>query len=408
MDQHGISKLDLKRQNRMQILKLLKQKGPISRIDIASTLQITRAAVTIITNEMIAQGIIAEIGELKTETVKASRGRKKILIDINYNYKFAVGVTLETSILSIGLCTLNGSVLDKRVIGTDAFSDGKDVYLFIKNALEEILEYNCLNADRIIGLGFGIVSDMFDFMNVTTDNQIFDFSSVISEMSQITSIPCVADNWVKGSAMANIDFEKELDPDRQNIGFLQYGPKYNYVVANLNEPLNSYDNRTTFVNNIIVNTYSDFQLDNNTIKGTVLSELTPLAIVKKITPIYSKNKTPYLFDLTDGNTKKITIAKVIESVKNGDTALEEIFDKLCLLISILINNLIYATNPQKLVLHDFEIAEKDFPYFKHKIELVTSKEVSDRLKLSIIDKKKRFLGGAAIAIRAFFYRKGGI
>lgn len=76
MEQHGISKLDLKRRNRMQVLKILKQRGPTSRIDIAGTLELTRAAVTIITNEMIEQGIIQEIGEYKHVTEKAPRGRK--------------------------------------------------------------------------------------------------------------------------------------------------------------------------------------------------------------------------------------------------------------------------------------------------------------------------------------------
>ena len=63
MDSLGISKLDLKRQNRMQILRLLRNVGPISRIDIAHTIHITKAAVTIITNEMIREGILIEIGE---------------------------------------------------------------------------------------------------------------------------------------------------------------------------------------------------------------------------------------------------------------------------------------------------------------------------------------------------------
>ena len=102
MEQHGISKLDLKRRNRMQVLKILKQRGPTSRIDIAGTLELTRAAVTIITNEMIEQGIIQEIGEYKHVTEKAPRGRKKILIDINHHYKFVIGVTVEEDIVSVG------------------------------------------------------------------------------------------------------------------------------------------------------------------------------------------------------------------------------------------------------------------------------------------------------------------
>lgn len=76
MEQHGISKLDLKRRNRMQVLKILKQRGPTSRIDIAGTLELTRAAVTIITNEMIEQGIIQEIGEYKHVTEKLREAEK--------------------------------------------------------------------------------------------------------------------------------------------------------------------------------------------------------------------------------------------------------------------------------------------------------------------------------------------
>lgn len=79
MEQHGISKLDLKRRNRMQVLKILKQRGPTSRIDIAGTLELTRAAVTIITNEMIEQGIIQEIGEYSTLQKKLREAEKRYL-----------------------------------------------------------------------------------------------------------------------------------------------------------------------------------------------------------------------------------------------------------------------------------------------------------------------------------------
>ena len=84
MIEGGISKLDLKRRNRMQVLKAVREKGPISRVDIAALLQITRAAVTIITNEMIDQHILEEVGEEPAEPNGSTRkGRRKILLDIN-------------------------------------------------------------------------------------------------------------------------------------------------------------------------------------------------------------------------------------------------------------------------------------------------------------------------------------
>ena len=67
MEQRGISKLDLKRQNRLQILRVVHENGTISRVDIASQLQLTRAAVTIITNEMISEGVLQELGEAPIE-----------------------------------------------------------------------------------------------------------------------------------------------------------------------------------------------------------------------------------------------------------------------------------------------------------------------------------------------------
>ena len=63
MEKRGISKLDLKRRNRMQILRIIREYGPISRVDVASALEITRAAVSIITYEMIEEGVLVEIGE---------------------------------------------------------------------------------------------------------------------------------------------------------------------------------------------------------------------------------------------------------------------------------------------------------------------------------------------------------
>ena len=51
----GISKLDLKRINRMQVLRTVWSSGPISRVDLSQTLQITRASITQITNAMIEE-----------------------------------------------------------------------------------------------------------------------------------------------------------------------------------------------------------------------------------------------------------------------------------------------------------------------------------------------------------------
>ena len=79
---------------------------------------------------MIEQGIIQEIGEYKHVTEKAPRGRKKILIDINHHYKFVIGVTVEEDIVSVGLSTLAGAVLDKRNLAINEKTDYSTIFDF--------------------------------------------------------------------------------------------------------------------------------------------------------------------------------------------------------------------------------------------------------------------------------------
>ena len=115
-DTSGISKLDLKRQNRMHILRLLRNNGPTSRIDIAREIGITKAAVTIITNEMIEQGVLFEKAEVLPRGSKVPRGRKKILLDFDETHRLGLGLVLDNGQLSIGLCTLKGRPVERQAV----------------------------------------------------------------------------------------------------------------------------------------------------------------------------------------------------------------------------------------------------------------------------------------------------
>ena len=407
MEQHGISKLDLKRRNRMQVLKILKQRGPTSRIDIAGTLELTRAAVTIITNEMIEQGIIAEIGEYKHVTEKAPRGRKKILIDINNHYKFPIGITVEEDIVSVGLSTLAGDVLDKRNMSIDKNTDYSKIKSFCEDSIKEILSDNCLEVDSILGIGFGIFPTMYSKLRIDVKDDVPDYSKLRAEIKEQINVPLVFDNSVKGTAMANIDFLKTKDVNRLNIAFLQYGNTMNFVVTNLNEPIISYDNRTNFVDKMIINPTSGRVCACGR-KGCVESEITPSAIRRKVKEVYSAEETPYLYEVTNGNFMNVTRELLYTAYDKEDKAIKDIVDNEIMFIAVLINNLYFSTNPQKIVLHRFPLrSDEDFDKLKEAISRIAGPIVAGKVDRSIIDSRHRFLSGCALAIRELFFNKGG-
>lgn len=407
MEQHGISKLDLKRQNRMQVLKILKQKGPTSRIDIAGTLELTRAAVTIITNEMIEQGIIQEIGEYKHLTEKAPRGRKKILIDINHNYKFVVGVTVEEDVVSTGLSTLTGAVLDKRNLEINSETPFETIFDYVKNSVYEILSDNCLDKSNILGIGMGIFPAMYSSLGINVVNGEPDYSALRKKVEGITDLPLIFDNSVKGTAMANIDFLKNRGPDRINTAFLQYGNSLHFAVTNLNDPIKSYDNRTDFVDKIIINTYAKEVNCDCGRRGCAKSEITPSAIERKCAEVYSAENTPVLYKLTEGDRSKISITMFKDAYSQGDNGVAEVYENVMTLTAVLLNNLYYSTNPQKIVLHNFRLTEKEFENLVERVRAIGGEVVANALCVSIIENKHRFLAGCALAIREFFYTRGG-
>lgn len=411
MEQHGISKLDLKRRNRMQVLKILKQRGPTSRIDIAGMLELTRAAVTIITNEMIEQGIIQEIGEYKHVTEKAPRGRKKILIDINHHYKFAVGVTVEDDVVSIGLSTLAGDVLDKRNLAINPDTERKSIFEFVEKSIREVLDDNCLEAESILGIGVGIFPTMYQKLEIEMTDGAPDYSKLRAYAQKKTALPVVFDNSVKGTAMANIDFLKSKDPNRRNIAFLQYGATMHFVVTNLNDPIVSYDNRTGFVDKMIIDPNASERCACGR-RGCVENELTPQAIIRKIRENLSPEKAPALYKQTGGDVSKITLEKVYSAYAAGDEHVMKVVDRTLELTAVLLNNLYFSTNPQKIVLHHFRFSSElpddaFFTMLKNHVTAIGGSRVAAKIEPSIIEDKHRFLSGCALVIRELFFDKGG-
>ena len=206
--------------------------------------------------------------------------------------------------------------------------------------------------------------------------------------------------------MANIDFQPTKDVNRHNIAFLRYGDSLHFVVTNLNEPIISYDNRTDFVDKIIVDPTSNGKDELSNV-GSVKEELSRLGVKKKLANVYSKEKTPTLFELTDGDFNKVNYETIRAAALNGDQLVNEIVVKALKLGAVLLNKLYYSTNPQSIVLHNLRVNEEEFKYLKREVAKIAGESVASKIDLSIIDKNHGFLSGCAIAIRELFFTRGG-
>jgi predicted NBD/HSP70 family sugar kinase len=405
MEKRGISKLDLKRRNRMQILRVIRESGPISRVDVASALEITRAAVTIITNEMIEEGVLVEIGEAPANTEKLQKGRRKILIDINVNSRFALGATVDEKEVSIGLTNLNSEVLDKASMVIDDRTTSKDIINYIIKTSNEMVENSALTKDKILGLGVGVVPSMWGKLKIFYKDGVLDFTNFIDKLSGGLNFEIHCGNAIGLMALASNDFRTQ-NGYQTNQAFIHNGNQVNLAIINKNELSADYVSYTSTIERYIVcpngKSYEGYP------NGSVKAELSRTAMLNAFYEIYSKDKTPVLYELTEGDKTRINTDNVFMALMRGEEPVKNVVDDLIAKYTVLINNLAISHFAKRIVLHNFKLNEKQFDYCKREMIRLVSEDIADRVVLSKLDGKNNFLGGCTLIIQDNFYVRGGM
>src|SRR6202171_1870220 len=99
--------------NRRIALNLIREHQPISRADLARHLNMTRGVVSILVQELIAQGVIYE-----GATGEAARGRKPTFLHIRTRDRLAIAVDIRFSKTYLMLCDFSGKQLSLETYDT--------------------------------------------------------------------------------------------------------------------------------------------------------------------------------------------------------------------------------------------------------------------------------------------------
>lgn len=404
MELQGISKLDLKRRNRAQILKVIRECGPISRVDIASSMKITRAAVTIITNEMIEEGVLYEVGEAPVSLENLQKGRRKILIDINENFKFAIGASVSDKRITVGLTNLNGKVLDKACmeLGDTMTSDG--IIEYIITTCKSLISNSGLDNTKILGLGVAIQPDMCSRMKIYMKDGKHDYAPIVGKLAKELSIPVTCSNLSSALALANQEDDIEERPG--NYVLLMQGRHLNLSVLIDNEIMNENVYYTNHVENFIVNPggrkisgYPD---------GSAKAEITTVAIAEKYREVFSKENTPILWELANGSTGNINSKLITAAAVKGETKIIDVINNICRCLAVLVNNISTVFFANSVILHGFEFDEWTLDYFKKHLLALCGEDITKKVKISRAENDYEFAGGICVIINKQFYLKGGI
>ncbi len=395
MSDCGISKLDLKRRNRMQILRVVRECGPISRVDISSILQITRAAVTIITNEMIEQRILEEVGEEASDPGAAvHKGRRKILLDINETFRFAIGIYVDEQELSIGLTTMNSAVMDKVNVPHNGMLTVQQVLEIVQKSVGTMLQNSCLTMDDVLGIGVGVMPSMYDAMGgELSDGGAMLFPALQTLLEECFGLPVCAENAVLQMALAGVTFKEKHGEAACQVLLYWDGEKYTAIPAYGITRGKDYMLPETDLSNLSV-TPDGKQLEGYSC-GSVYAELSQESVRGAVT------STP------DVSLSAQTLASVLTAMEHDAVPpkkAEVILQKFCLML----NNLYTLYHAKYLCLYGFGFSNENMRLLRQYAAAFGGEDFAKSIVDSPIQEKYRFLCGSTYAIQNGFYQRGGI
>src|SRR5438067_1280931 len=159
---HMVNSTLTKHINQQLVLRLIQGRGPISRKDITQISGLSPAAVSGITGGLIDLGLVQEVGEAESE---GRAGRKAILLRLNPDAGYVVGVKLAVRTISCAVTDLDARVLhyseqtlpfaveDGRI--PEGFPAQQVIQATVK-AVENLLSAARIERARLLGIGVGI------------------------------------------------------------------------------------------------------------------------------------------------------------------------------------------------------------------------------------------------------------
>lgn len=182
--------------NRQIVLNYVREKAPISRADISHETALQRSTVSLIIDELKAQGLIDEIeGE-------STGGRPPIMLRLRAAEAIAIGVDLGTTRTVVATSDLAGRVLEQEEFMTDPNS--KKTLTRIIDCIKEFIK-----RDRgIEGVGIslpGLVDPQTGTAYFIPQFKWRDWA-IAEEVQNATGLPVSVDNDANAAALAELWF----------------------------------------------------------------------------------------------------------------------------------------------------------------------------------------------------------
>lgn len=402
MKSNGLNMMDVKTQNRSAILQLIHRSQGISRKDIARACGLTPAAITLITSDLIGEGLL---NETVPEHSLSRKGRKEVILNINQDRYAALGICIRKQKFHIICIDLDYTVLFEDTIYTaDCQRQSRAIMDKIVAVTKDYLtRYDVLRAHRLLGAGVcvnGLV-DAQAGISIASYGIWEDQVHVVSYLTENFGFPVILTNNICALAHGEAFLSNSDSPD--DLLFIRYGPGVGAAKMSASDGLNGPDYQSIELGHTISEPNGRPCVCGN--RGCLETIVNYDSIEASILPLITAEVMPVLHDLIKGKPENICMKYVLQSYAAGEWPSVMAMERIIHYLALAIQNAICLICPKTVILYGepFEC----LPFREALMQELGKFTHTPSVSFSHFSKELNVLGPATIMI-AEFYRKGGV
>jgi len=351
----GINLGNVRVENRSAILKLLNDQGAMSRKDIALALGLTPATVTLICTELLSAGLLHEKGE----AAEKRAGRKKVLIDINYQYRSVLSVSIEPEDTCITISDLEGAVTACAALKTDGTRPPEQFLTEVAEKAKVLMWEHGVAKDAILGVGVSVPGTVRRETGVSQHAyRIWNEPVPVGEILQKNlNYPVIVENNVKAFAEGELVYGSGRQ--RENLLFLKWGPGVGSAIIIQSRIYDSQNSKTAEIGHTIVE--KNGRPCRCGRRGCLETLVSTHAIVERVRAACTPESMPRLYRLVEGDVGRITARSIHWWMNAEDPGLLRVLDEAADTMARAAANTITLIAPDQVILYGYMF---DLPYIQ--------------------------------------------
>lgn len=378
-------------QHTARILRIIREEGPVTRVDLAQHTGFDSATVTKITKALIRKRLIHE-----TALGQSTGGRRPKLLEITTDAYTVIGVNVDQDFISIQSMGLSARPIKTRRIGNPEFRNPDKVLRTTQKAIAQMVEEHA----NVLGVGVAFPGIVNSETGVCIYNAYFGWHNVPvrSALSAGLSVPVKVENDVRSVALGEQWFGAARSVS--NMVCLRSHMGVGAAVVVGGEVLHGAHNMAGELGHTVVAVNGPLCVCGS--YGCLEAIASVSSIVRNVKQRLADNYPSMLGELPP---ERLDYKAICRAAKAGDKLAVRTLDEAAQYLAIAIGNAIDHVDPEMILLCGSAFMEDDYLYHKV-LSLEPRRSFAFSSNAVAIERSKldhcELVGAATLILKDFF------